>query len=147
MAPNISVILGSSVAARLMAEAGGLTSLSRIPACNLLVLGARQQKIALGLSSVSMDRHAGLVYNCDLIATTPQEHKRKAARVLSAKVALAARVDCAKESRDGRLGTSFREEIVRKIDLILQPPPGKSNKALPVPDEAPKKRRGGKKYV
>ncbi len=29
---------------------------------------------------------------------------------------------------------------------MLEPPPGKSVKALPVPDEGPKKRRGGRRY-
>jgi U4/U6 small nuclear ribonucleoprotein PRP31 len=146
MAPNLTIILGSSTAAKLMGVAGGLTNLSKIPACNIMVLG-NNKKTHLGLSSVMMQKHAGLVYGCPLIVSTPSDYKRKAVRVLSAKVALASRVDCAKESRDGHLGRKFREEIEKKIELILQPPPGKATKALPVPDEGPKKRRGGKRYL
>lgn len=155
MAPNLTVILGSSTAAKIMGVAGGLGNLSRIPACNIMVLGVNR-KINLGMSSVTQQKHAGLVYQCDLVRTTPPDFRRKAARVISAKyvffgcskprVALASRVDCARESRDGTLGQRFRDEITRKIDLMLQPPPGKSSKALPIPDEGPKKRRGGKKY-
>lgn len=37
IAPNLSIIVGSEVAARLMGVAGGLVSLSRMPACNIQV--------------------------------------------------------------------------------------------------------------
>lgn len=35
LAPNVSAIVGSSVAAKLIASAGGIVELSRIPACNV----------------------------------------------------------------------------------------------------------------
>ena len=41
--------------------------------------------------------------------------------------------------------TALREEIQKKFDKLLEPPPVKQVKALPVPDEMPKKRRGGKR--
>lgn len=37
IAPNLSLICGSEIAAKLMGLAGGLHSLSRMPACNVLV--------------------------------------------------------------------------------------------------------------
>ncbi len=37
IAPNMSTAIGSEVAARLMGVAGGLVSLSRMPACNVQV--------------------------------------------------------------------------------------------------------------
>lgn len=37
IAPNLSLIVGSEIAAKLMGLAGGLHSLSRMPACNVLV--------------------------------------------------------------------------------------------------------------
>lgn len=37
IAPNISAAIGSEVAARLMGVAGGLLSLSKMPACNVQV--------------------------------------------------------------------------------------------------------------
>jgi U4/U6 small nuclear ribonucleoprotein PRP31 len=37
IAPNLSAAVGSEVAARLMGVAGGLMSLSKMPACNVQV--------------------------------------------------------------------------------------------------------------
>jgi len=37
IAPNLSAIVGTSIAAQLMGTAGGLMALSRIPACNIQV--------------------------------------------------------------------------------------------------------------
>lgn len=39
IAPNLSLIVGASTAAKLMGVAGGLTNLSKMPACNILLLG------------------------------------------------------------------------------------------------------------
>lgn len=43
------------------------------------------------------------------------------------------------------MGRQMREEIDQKIEKLREPPPSKKTKALPVPDEGPKKRRGGKR--
>nr|KAJ3422442.1 U4/U6 small nuclear ribonucleoprotein Prp31 [Polyrhizophydium stewartii] len=144
LAPNLATLLGTGVAAKLMCQAGGLTALSKIPACNILVLGA-QKKTNTGLSNISMGKHAGVVYQCDLVQQMPDDLRRKAARLVAAKCALASRVDCARESITGLLGQQYRTELEKKIELILQPPPGKKTKALPVPDDGPRKRRGGRR--
>ncbi len=143
IAPNLTQIVGSEIAAKLMGIAGGLVALSRIPACNLIVLGA-SKKANLGLSRVYMGQHAGVVYQCDAVSNSPDHIKRQAARLVSAKCALAARVDCAKESPDGHIGRSFRDDINRKIEALMQPLASKAIKALPVPVMEMKKKRGGK---
>lgn len=40
----------------------------------------------------------------------------------------------------------MREEIDHKIEKMQEAPPSKTIKALPAPDDAPKKRRGGRRY-
>ncbi len=84
IAPNLSAIIGANVSAKLMALAGGLTALSKIPACDLLVMGA-QKKANTGMSSVSQERHQGVIYGCDMIASIAPEYRRQAARMTSAK--------------------------------------------------------------
>lgn len=144
LAPNLTVILGALVSAKLIGIAGGLENLSKIPSCNIMVLGV-DKKSNLGLSSLSQIKHVGILYSCDLIKNVPLDSRKKAARVTAGKVALAARIDFAKGSRDGKLGMDLKLEIMKKIDMILAPPPGQASKALPVPIEGPKKRRGGKR--
>jgi len=47
----------------------------------------------------------------------------------------------------GTYGDGLRDKIEKHIDRLAAPPPSKVIKALPVPGDGPKKRRGGKRYV
>ncbi|KAF2883843.1 hypothetical protein ILUMI_22312 [Ignelater luminosus] len=144
IAPNISVILGASTAAKIMGVAGGLTKLSKIPACNVLILG-QQKKTLSGFSQATMLPHTGFIYYSEIVQNSPPDLRRKAARLVAAKSILAARVDACHESADGRIGKMFREEIEKKLDKLQEPPPVKFVKPLPKPVEAPRKKRGGKR--
>ncbi|XP_018567512.1 U4/U6 small nuclear ribonucleoprotein Prp31 [Anoplophora glabripennis] len=144
IAPNISVILGASIAAKLMGVAGGLTRLSKIPACNVLLLG-QQKKSLSGFSQTTMLPHTGFVYYSEIVQNTPPDLRRKAARLVATKCTLAARVDACHESADGRIGRMLRDEIERKLDKLQEPPPVKFVKPLPKPIDQPKKKRGGKR--
>lgn len=46
----MSALQGTAVAAKLMGIAGGLVPLSKIPACNVQVLG-QKRKVLIGMSS------------------------------------------------------------------------------------------------
>lgn len=144
IAPNITIILGASIAAKIMGVAGGLTRLSKIPACNVLLLG-QQKKTLSGFSQVHMLPHTGFVYYCDIVQNTPPDLRRKAARLVATKCTLAARVDASHESSDGRIGRMLRDEIERKLDKLQEPPPVKFVKPLPKPIDQSKKKRGGKR--
>lgn len=50
LAPNLSALLGTRVATKLVGSAGGLASLARIPSCNMHLLGASKS----GSSAVSL---------------------------------------------------------------------------------------------
>lgn len=54
-------------------------------------------------------------------------------------------MDAFHESKDGQSGELFREEIEKKLDKLLEPPPVKFVKPLPKPIDAAKKKRGGKR--
>ncbi|KAI9332516.1 hypothetical protein BDR26DRAFT_806339 [Obelidium mucronatum] len=145
LAPNLTAILGSTVAAKLMGAAGGLTALSKIPACNLVVIG-KMGKTDTGLFAKGQLKHAGYIYYSEMVQMVPKEYRNKAARMLSAKCCLAARLDRARETPDGNLGRIWRDEIAKKLEKAMEPPPGQSTKALPIPNDGPKKRRGGKRH-
>lgn len=144
VAPNLSVILGSTVAAKIMGVAGGLTALSKMPACNIQVLGAQKRTLA-GFSTVSVIPHIGFVFYCEIVQSTPDEFKRKAAKLIASKCALAARVDSFHQSPNGEIGEELRKEVQKKVEKLVEPPPVKRVKPLPRPDDLPKKRRGGKR--
>jgi U4/U6 small nuclear ribonucleoprotein PRP31 len=76
---------------------------------------------------------------------TPPEYKRKLQRTLAGKCALAARMDMDRKIRDGSYGLKLRAQVEKRIDQLAAPPPAKMTKALPIPTEGKKKRRGGKR--
>ncbi|XP_044750716.1 U4/U6 small nuclear ribonucleoprotein Prp31 [Coccinella septempunctata] len=144
IAPNMSIILGASIAAKMMGIAGGLTKLSKIPACNVLLLG-QQKKTLSGFSQANMLPHTGFVYFTEIVQNTPPDLRRKAATLVSNKCALAARVDASHGYPDGSIGRQLRDEIERKLDKLLEPPPVKFIKPLPKPIDQSRKKRGGKR--
>ncbi|GLB33641.1 putative nop domain-containing protein [Lyophyllum shimeji] len=130
--------------AKLLGVAGGLNGLAKMPACNVHLLGA-QKKIAAGFSSVTQRRHTGFIFQSDLVKQTPPEYQLKIQRTIGAKAVLAARMDLERRRRDGTYGEDLREKIEKQIDRVAAPPPTKIVKALPIPGDGPKKRRGGKR--
>ncbi|KAL3286526.1 hypothetical protein HHI36_001031 [Cryptolaemus montrouzieri] len=144
IAPNLSIILGASIAAKIMGIAGGLTKLSKVPACNVQLLG-QQKKTLSGFSQANTLPYTGFVYYTEIVQNTPPDLRRKASRLVSTKATLAARVDACHESVDGRIGRQLRDEIERKLDKLQEPPPVKFVKPLPKPIDQSKKKRGGKR--
>ncbi|KAN0127102.1 Nop domain containing protein [Lactarius tabidus] len=144
LAPNLSAIVGTTTAAKLLGVAGGLNGLAKMPACNVHLLGA-QRKIAAGFSSATQRRHTGFVYQSELIQSTPPEHQLKLQRTVGAKCVLAARMDLERHKRDGAYGEELREKIEKHLDRLTAPPPSKVIKALAIPNDGPKKRRGGRR--
>ncbi|CAI9718804.1 Hypothetical predicted protein [Octopus vulgaris] len=144
IAPNISTIVGASIAAKLMGVAGGLTNLSKMPACNLLVLGA-QKKTLSGFSTAAIMPHTGFIYQCEICTKTPLDLRKTAAKFVAAKSTLAARVDSFHESQDGHVGETLKAEIEHKLDKLMEPHKYKHVKPLPAPIDPPRKKRGGRR--
>ncbi|KAG2446240.1 hypothetical protein HXX76_000832 [Chlamydomonas incerta] len=144
VAPNLSAVVGTEIAAKLMGVAGGLLALSRMPACNVQVLGAKRRTLA-GFSSTTAQPHQGFIFSCPIMATTPPALKNKAVRLIAAKSTLLARKDAYGEDPSGAYGAAMHTEVVRKIEKWQEPPPAKQIKPLPVPDAEIKKRRGGRR--
>jgi U4/U6 small nuclear ribonucleoprotein PRP31 len=47
----------------------------------------------------------------------------------------------------GSYGDELREKIEKHLDRLTAPPPSKVIKALAIPNDGPKKRRGGRRYA
>lgn len=144
IAPNVSTIVGSAVAAKLMGTAGGLSALAKMPACNVQLLGAKKKNLA-GFSTATSQFHVGYIEQTEIFQTTPPPLRMRACRLLAAKSTLAARVDSIRGDPSGKTGRSLKDEIHKKIEKWQEPPPAKQPKPLPVPDSEPKKKRGGRR--
>eukprot|EP01133_Synstelium_polycarpum_P005739 gene5739-6641_t len=146
IAPNLSVLLGSSIAARLIGIAGNINALAVIPAGNLQTFGADKKSLA-GFSGMTNRKfQSGLIAQCDIVNKAPPDLKKNAIRVLTGKVSIAARVDSLQEtSLYGECGRQFRDEIEAKIEKWQEAKPVKQTKALAAPDDRPRAKRGGRK--
>jgi U4/U6 small nuclear ribonucleoprotein PRP31 len=146
VAPNLSAIVGTGIAAKLLGLAGGLQAFSRQPSCNIMLFGALKKTLATThLSAASQQRHTGFIFQSPIVQSAQPEDRRRAQRAVSAKVALAARIDAGKGSRDGSYGKKCFGELQKKIERMAEPPPNKIAKALPIPQETNRKKRGGKR--
>lgn len=144
IAPNLSVALGPAVAAKLMGIAGGLINLSKMPACNVQVLGAKRKNLA-GFSSTTVQPHQGFISGAEIIQQTPPAWRNKAVRLVAGKCTLLARVDAYGQDPSGEVGRQFRTEMLAKIEKWQEPPPAKTVKPILMPAGEAKKRRGGRR--
>lgn len=137
LAPSICALIGPSTAAKLLGLAGGLAELTKIPACNLQVLGQVKQNSAsrAGLSAANTKQHVGLLAECDLVRNTPKPLQKKALKVVAAKLALAARFDFVNvdtgRPRSASTGLQFRHELEQKFEKLQEPDKAPVLKALP----------------
>ena len=83
IAPNLSAIPGSVVAAKLMGIAGGLSSLPKMAACNVQVLGAKKKNL-VGFSTVTSQFHVGYLEQTEIFQSTPPALRMCACRLLVA---------------------------------------------------------------
>ena len=90
--PNTSALIGGLVAARLMAQAGGLLPFSRLPASTIQVLGARTALFAHLKTHTPSPKH-GIIFQHRRVHNAPRDIRGKVARVLAGKLAIAARLD------------------------------------------------------
>ena len=143
-APNLTALIGSLTAAQLLNFAGGLTGLAKTPACNLPPLGSKKQSQTGFATNVGI-RHHGFLYYSPIIRGIPNDLKKQALRIVSAKVVLAARVDRVHSSLDGSTGEALKQDCLDRLDKLTEPPPNKGPRALPAPDDKPSRKRGGRR--
>ncbi len=147
VAPNLSALVGTNVAAQLMTAAGGLEKLASLPSNTVRVLGM-QQKTLQGFSTKTQIQHVGFLQYADLVQKSSPAIRDQVVRALAGRCALAARIDsqAVGRSQDATVGNEYRTEIEAKIARLLAPAPPRTIKALPVPRTGDGKvvKRGGK---
>merc|ERR1712151_659290 len=92
MAPNLTLLVGELVGARLIAYAGSLVNLAKYPASTVQVLGA-EKALFRALKTRSDTPKYGLIYHASLVGQSSAKNKGKMSRMLAAKAALAVRYD------------------------------------------------------
>ncbi|KJP88335.1 hypothetical protein AK88_01951 [Plasmodium fragile] len=145
LAPNLTMLLGSALTARLISSVGSLKNLSITSSQNLIVVGSSKKSV-LGLSNVRKTFGIGILSTSEIVQSVPDAYKKKAISLLAGKCSLASRVDYFKKYPEGQYGLLLRENLISHLIKLQEPPPMKQKKILPMPDEKRKRKRGGKRY-
>lgn len=108
IAPNVSVILGSAVGARILAKAGSLKRLASMPASTIQVLGAEKALFRALKTGAQPPKH-GLLFQHQLVHAAPRWQRGKIARAIAAKAAIGARVDV--------FGAGRNDTLLEKLNI------------------------------
>ncbi|MES1913641.1 MAG: hypothetical protein MHM6MM_005818 [Cercozoa sp. M6MM] len=163
--PNCVALVGEEVAAQLVALAGGVRALAKMPACNLRVLGQKTQAAALmratggAFHKLQGGHHEGVICNAPILNGIPPKDRAKALRVLGNKVTLAVRADASNLSSavvvgakrdekvlDDSYGQKLRAGVEKKLAKWREPPKHMAVRAMPMRYKAPLTKRGGERF-
>ena len=112
VAPNLAGIAGPVLAARLVALAGGLESLARMPSGTVQVLGAEDALFAHLRGHASSPKH-GVIFTHEYVRTIRPEDRGSAARALAGKLTIAARIDHYSGEHKPEIEAELDERIAR----------------------------------
>jgi len=114
VAPNLTIMVGELVGARLIAHAGSLMNLAKHPASTVQILGA-EKALFRALKTKHETPKYGLIYHASLIGQTAPKFKGKISRVLAAKTALAIRVDALGDKSEPTVGYENRAKVEARM--------------------------------
>jgi len=135
VAPNTKTIAGSLLGARLIAIAGGLINLAKLPASTMQILGA-EKALFRSLKTKARPPKHGIIFQHPLIHDAKRWQRGKIARALAGKLSIAARVDAFKGKYAGE---GLKTELDKRVDDI------KKRYEKPPPPPPPTKRRPSRK--
>merc|ERR1712025_198437 len=114
VAPNLTVLVGELVGARLISHAGSLMNLAKHPASTVQILGA-EKALFKALKTKHDTPKYGLIYHAQLVGQASSKLKGKVSRMLAAKASLACRVDALGEETNTDLGIEYRAKVESRI--------------------------------
>ena len=113
VAPNVSELAGASIGARLIARAGGLEKLAILPASTIQILGA-EKALYRALKSGSRPPKHGILFQHAAVHSAPKWQRGKIARSIAGKIAIAARIDQYRGTRE----PSVEESLAARLSEI-----------------------------
>ncbi len=112
LAPNLTALAGPLLGARLIALAGGLEELAKMPSSTVQVLGAEEALFAHLRGEGPSPKH-GIIYTHPDVRGTDQAQRGSAARAVAGKLTIAARIDHYAGDRRPDLERELAERIRR----------------------------------
>jgi nucleolar protein 56 len=113
--PNTSAVAGPLLAARLLALAGGLDKMSKLPSSTIQLLGA-EKALFRHLRGEGKAPKYGVIYGHGFVQNATKEQKGKVARLVASKITLAARIDKFSDKDNGEEMRKDLEEQIKKLE-------------------------------
>ena len=127
LAPNLKNILTAIIGARLIAKAGSLLKLAQMPSSTIQIIGAEKALFRALKTGARPPKH-GLLFQHPSVNSAPKWQRGKIARALSAKIAIAVRIDV---YRNATLDNSLLDQLTKRIETIQriyhEPPKGRES--------------------
>ncbi|XP_022112287.1 nucleolar protein 58 [Pieris rapae] len=117
MAPNLTVLIGEHIGARLIAHAGSLMNLAKHPASTIQIFGA-EKALFRALKTKKDTPKYGLIYHAQLVGQCSTKNKGKMSRMLAAKAALSTRVDAFGDDVSFELGAEHKVKLENRLRLL-----------------------------
>ncbi|CAF4365675.1 unnamed protein product, partial [Rotaria sp. Silwood2] len=114
VAPNLAVLIGDQVGARLIAHAGSLTNLAKYPASTIQILGA-EKALFRALKTKGNTPKYGLIYHSSHIGKASTQNKGRISRYLANKCAIASRIDCFSEIPTSIFGDRLKQQVSDRL--------------------------------
>lgn len=131
VAPNIRAMVGSPLGARLVALAGSLNNLAKMPASTIQLLGAEKALFRALKTGTRPPKH-GIIFQHTLIQEAKRWQRGKIARALAGKLAIAARTDAFSGKYTGdRLQLGLEKRISEIKEQYKEPSPERPRKERP----------------
>lgn len=115
VSPNLTELIGETVAAKLIAHSGSLSTLAKYPASTIQILGA-EKALFRALKEKTKTPKYGLLYNTTFIGRAIGKNKGKISRYLANKCAMAARLDHFLVNPTNRFGEKLREQVEKRLE-------------------------------
>lgn len=114
--PNLSEVAGPLLASRLLALAGGLEKIAKLPSSTVQLLGA-EKALFRHLKGEGKPPKYGILFGHPLIQNAPKPLKGKVARLVAAKISLAAKMDQYSEKDEGK---QIRKDLEKRVNELLK---------------------------
>jgi len=114
VAPNLSVLIGEQVGARLISRAGSLTNLAKCPASTVQVLGA-EKALFRAIKTRGKTPKYGVIYHSSFIAKAEGKNKGRISRFLANKCSIASRMDCFSEVPTSVFGVKMKGQVEERM--------------------------------
>ena len=114
VAPNLSTLIGDTVAARLISKAGSLQSLAKAPASTLQILGA-EKALFRALKTKGNTPKYGIIYHSSYIGRAQPKHKGRVSRYLANKCSIASRIDSFSDSPTNAYGKALSKQVEDRL--------------------------------